>query len=252
MLERCHFPSFGGRVKPVLVVRIRKHKGCPEECQGRGEQPKQNQAPNRQRLTKKCHSLLLLLLQPKKKLVYALESQAVLRARLGSQCLCRLGEPVRQHRFQLCVCDHLSENFTIHALLDWAQCTPLMLNDYRQTTFCSGLCILDWSMQYPPLSCSYSGCLLWCPWGITAYRPSIPHQERPHSEGQTPKLNTVCFFPFDFRPWGHVLGGGGVHAPQPVLLCSAIVPGCCRKIISIVPHAGKLPRQTKLSQPTSL
>lgn len=134
---------------------------------------------------------MLLLLQLKKKLLYALELQAVLRARPGQQCLCRLGEPVRQHRPQLCVYDHWSENFTIRALLDWAQCTPLMVYDYRQTPFHRGLCILDWSRQYSPFSCSHSGCL----WQITAYRPSKPHQERLHSQKNTKTEHCLLFSP---------------------------------------------------------
>lgn len=119
----------------------------------------------------------------------------MLRARLGQQCLCRLGEPDRQHRAQLCVYDHQSENFTIHALLDWAQCTPLMLNDYRQAPFHRRLCISDRSMKYSPLSCSYSGCLVGCPWRVTAYRSSIPHQERPHSQKDEHQNWTVSSFP---------------------------------------------------------
>lgn len=93
-------------------------------------------------------------------------------------------------------------NFTIHALLVWAPCTPLTLNGYRQTTLHSRLCIVDWSMQYCPLSCSYSGCL----WGITAYRLSIPHQERPHSQKDKHQNWTLFFFPSTLDPedlsWG--------------------------------------------------
>lgn len=176
-----------------------------------------------------------MLLQLKKKLLYALESQAMLRARLGQQCLCRLGEPVRQQWSQLYVCDHWSDNFTIQALLDWAQCTPLMLNIYRQTPFHRGLCILDWSTPYSPFSCSYSGCL----WG---------HQLLIRRDCSVRRTNTKTEHCLLFSPPLWTLGtcpvGGGVHAPQPVLLCAAILPGCCRKIISIVPHAGKLPRQS--------
>lgn len=40
--KTCHIPNFGGRVKQILVIRIRKHKGCTEEWQGGREQPKQN------------------------------------------------------------------------------------------------------------------------------------------------------------------------------------------------------------------
>lgn len=136
-------------------------------------------------------------------------------------------------------------NFTIHALLDWAPCTPLTLNGYRQTTLHSRLCIVDWSMQYCPLSCSYSGCL----WGITAYRLSIPHQERPHSQKDKHQNWTLFFSP---PLWTLRTCPGGIHASQPVLLCAVILPGCCRKIIFTVPHAGELPRQTKLSGSTSL
>lgn len=176
----------------------------------------------------------------------------MLRARLGQQCLCRLGEPDRQHRAQLCVYDHQSENFTIHALLDWAQCTPLMLNDYRQAPFHRRLCISDRSMKYSPLSCSYSGCLVGCPWRVTAYRSSIPHQERPHSQKDNTKTEQCLLFPPSLWTLRTCSGGLGIHAPQPVLLRVAILPGSYRKIISIVPHAGKLLRWTKLSGSTSL
>lgn len=71
--------------------------------------------------------------------------------------------------------------------------------------------------------------------------------ETAQSEGRTPKLNIVCFFPLHCGPWGPVLWGV-VHAPQPVLLRTAILPSCCRKIISIVPHARKLPGQTRSYQ----
>lgn len=53
MLERCHIPNFGGRVKPILVIRIRKHKGCTEEWRGGGELPKKTQAANTQRNSEK-------------------------------------------------------------------------------------------------------------------------------------------------------------------------------------------------------
>lgn len=60
MLERCHIPNFGGRIKPILVIRIRKHKGCTEEWQGGGELPKQNQAANTQRNSQKKKSPLIV------------------------------------------------------------------------------------------------------------------------------------------------------------------------------------------------
>lgn len=184
-------PSLGGRVKPN--PGIRNHKGCTEECVW-AKQPKQNQPPNPKQAEKLINddcSILLLLLQSC--CVHWSPRQCWGCGQLSN---CQQGGPIRQCWSQLSCLRSLEWEFHCSCSADWGRCTSLMLNDFRQRTFCSGLCILDWSKQYSLLSCSYSWCVSTTPLRHDSHTGCqfFTRTDCTDRKKRTPlKLSTDCF-----------------------------------------------------------
>lgn len=138
---------------------------------------------------------------------------------------CRQGEPIRQLGPAL-VFTVTGVRTSLFTLCCWAKCTPLMLNDYRQIAFCSGLWF--WTGACKTLSSPVPSRRPLRDSSHTGYRLLTRMDCTRRRERRTPPKSSADCFPHPYHvPWGPVLQWCCLLHSQ---LCSTLLfPACCKK-----------------------